>query len=311
MKDSQATRNTSSKEHSVGSLCQQVEDCGQPARKKANVALTEAPAAVQTPTQPSQCHATPATLEGMSDNGLFGGTLSTTYEGSQPFSAEGAELENLWNFDLDMNFFPSLFDLSTGVELPNSLWPVPKEPEGLAARTHGPPTPSTPAAVAEIYNRGLSPPLEGEAMEPRQYQPSSIDIDAQLSFPNMEDISPEEVDQENLVHVPEVSNTVVDQMAQLALTIQTTSTFPSFVDLRIPPAPVINAWVQLYFEHFHPVFPFLHKPSFGRSDTHWLLIFSVSAIGAQFSGLPQSQACSRAMNEMVRRSTSYLVRPFE
>ncbi|KAJ6023570.1 hypothetical protein N7499_008969 [Penicillium canescens] len=263
---------------------------------------------VQTPTQSDQFHAPSVSFEGISDDGLFENTPSMIHEpnGIQPFSEGGTELDNIWDFDLDMNFFPSLFDLDSAAERPDSLWPAPREPEQVAAKTLVPPTPLTPAAVAEIYNCSLSPTLEGEAIEPRQYQPSSINIDAQLSFPNMEHISTDEVDQENLAHVPEVSNIVVGQMAQLALTIETTSTFPRFVDSRLPPAPIINAWVQLYFEHFHPIFPFLHKPSFGTSDTHWLLIFAVGAIGAQFSELPQSQACSRAMNEMVRRSTLYL-----
>ncbi|KAJ5813244.1 hypothetical protein N7447_010267 [Penicillium robsamsonii] len=296
-----ATTNTSSKRLLAESPFQHVEDYGQSARKKANVAVAEAPTA-----QPGQGHVTSTAFESMSDNGTFGDTPSTIYEGFQPFNSEGTELENLSDFDLDMNFFPSLFDFNPGVERSDSLWPALKEPERHATVTPVSPTPLTPAEVAEIYNRSLSPTLEGEAMEPRQYKPSSINLDAQLSFPDMEHIPMEEVDQENLAHVPEISNIVVGQMAQLALTIQTTSTFPSFVELRMPPSHVINAWVQLYFEHFHPVFPFLHKPSFGTSDTHWLLIFAVSAIGAQFSGLPQSQACSRAMNEIVRRSTSYL-----
>ncbi|KAG0152865.1 hypothetical protein PDIDSM_2670 [Penicillium digitatum] len=299
----QPTTNGLSKELSVDSLCQQVEDYGQPTRKKASVAATEA-STVQMPIQLSQCYAVSTTHEGMPYNGE--GTPSTIYEGLQPFNAEETEVENFLDFDLDMNFLPSLFDLNTGIERPDNPLLAPKEPEGLAVRTPGPPTPLTPAAVAEMYNRSLSPSLEGEAMEPRQYQPSATGIDALFSFPNMEHLSTEEVDQENLAHVPEVSNIVVDQMAQLALTIETTSNFPRFVELRMPPASVINAWVQLYFEHFHPVFPFLHKPSFGTSDTHWLLMFAVSAIGAQFSELPQSQACSRAMNEIVRRSASYL-----
>ncbi|KAF7524114.1 hypothetical protein PCG10_006018 [Penicillium crustosum] len=303
--DFQATTNTSSKEISEDSLYQQGEG-GQPAGKKGFVGVPEAPTVQTSSIQFSQRHASSMLLESMSDNELFGDTPSTIHDGSQHLNAEGTGPENFGDPGLDINFFPSMFDLTIGVEGPDNLWPVPKEPEGLAPRNTGPPTPLTPAAVAEMYNRSRSPFLEGEDMEPRHYRPSALNIDAQLSFPDMEHISTEEVDEENLAHVPEVSNTVVDQMAQLALTIETTSNYPRFVVFRMPPAPVINAWVQLYFEHFHPVFPFLHKPSFGTSDTHWLLIFAVSAIGAQFSELPQSQACSRAINEMVRRSTSYL-----
>lgn len=247
--DFQATTNISSKEISEDSLYQQVENDGQPAGKKAIVGVPEAPT-VQTPVQFSQCHGTFMPLEGMSDNRLFRGTPSTTHDGSQHFNAEGTALENFWDSDLDTNFFPSLFGINTMAEGLDSLWPVPKEPEGLAPRNPGPPTPLTPAAVAEMYNHSRSPSLEGEDMEPRHYRPSAGDIDAQLSFPDMEHICTEEVDEENLAHVPEVSNTVVDQMAQLALTIETTSNFARFIESRLPPAPVINAWVQLYLNTF-------------------------------------------------------------
>lgn len=275
-------------------------------QKRARIPATELLPA-QAPFQPNQHQATPETLEGISDNGPFDASPSVMNENYQPFSTEHTELEGLWDMDIDLNFFPSLFDLGSGVEWNESHLSAPKEPEQLANRIIGPPTPLTPAAMAEIYNDSRSPAIEEEAMEPRQYQPSSIYVDAQLSFPDMEDIAAEEVDQEDLAHVPTVMNSVIDQMTQLALTIEAKSTYPPFTELRIPPAPIINAWVQLYFEHFHPVFPFLHKPSFGNCDTHWLLIFAVSAIGAQFSGLPHSQDCSRAMNEMIRRAGSYLV----
>ncbi|CAI7653255.1 unnamed protein product [Penicillium bialowiezense] len=274
-------------------------------QKRARIPATEFLPA-QAPFQPNQHQATPETLEGISDNGPFDASPSAMNENYQPFSTEHTELEGLWDMDIDLNFFPSLFDLGSGVEWNESHSSAPKEPEQLANRIIGPPTPLTPAAMAEIYNDSRSPAIEEEAMEPRQYQPSSIYVDAQLSFPDMEDIAAEEVDQEDLAHVPTVMNSVIDQMTQLALTIEAKSTYPPFTELRIPPAPIINAWVQLYFEHFHPVFPFLHKPSFGNRDTHWLLIFAVSAIGAQFSGLPHSQDCSRAMNEMIRRAGSYL-----
>ncbi|KAJ5342073.1 hypothetical protein N7541_011197 [Penicillium brevicompactum] len=289
---------------SVDSFGHQRESQHQQPEKRARTAAGSSPTPASF--QPDHHQATPETLGGISDNGPLDSLPSTVSENYQPLSTEHTGLEGLWDMDIDLNFFPSLFDLGSGVEWNEGHHSAPKEPEQFAARIIGPLTPLTPAAVAEIYNGSRSPVLEEEAMEPRQYQPSSIYIDAQLSFPTMEEIAAEEVDQEDLAHVPAVSQSAINQMTQLALTIETKSTYPPFIEIKIPPAPIINAWVQLYFEHFHPVFPFLHKPSFGNRDTHWLLIFAVSAIGAQFSGLPHSQDCSRAMNEMVRRAGSYL-----
>ncbi|KAJ5240519.1 uncharacterized protein N7469_002110 [Penicillium citrinum] len=167
--------------------------------------------------------------------------------------------------------------------------------------------PLTPAALAEIYNRGCSPgPNDQEALEPRHYHPTAIDVDALLRFPDLQQTDAEQIDQEDLAHVQETQQAVVDEVTKLANNLQTSALFPPFRLIRIPSAPILNAWTQLYFEHFHPVFPILHKASFGHPNTHWLLVFTVSAIGAQFSNIPQAGVCSRAMHEMIRRQSMYL-----
>lgn len=141
----------------------------------------------------------------------------------------------------------------------------------------------------------------------QQCQLRRLQQDAPLAFPEMEEISACELDIENFAHVQEVTAEHVDGVAQLAQRMEREPSFPKFVRLKIPPSPVLNSWVQLYFEHFHPIFPLLHKPSFNRPDAHWLLIFTVAAIGAQFSEMRNAVACSRSMHEMVRRQSSYLV----
>lgn len=126
------------------------------------------------PFQPNHHQATPETLEGISDNGPFDTLPSDINEEYQSLSTEYTQLEGLWDMDIDLNFFPSLFDLGSGAEWNEGHSSAQKEPDYLAARIIGPLTPLTPAAVAEIYNGSRSPAIEEEAMEPRQYQPSSI-----------------------------------------------------------------------------------------------------------------------------------------
>jgi hypothetical protein len=41
--------------------------------------------------------------------------------------------------------------------------------------------------------------------------------------------------------------------------------------------------VKQYFEHFHPSFPLLHRPSFTVSSTPKLLLTAVTVIGSLFS----------------------------
>ncbi|KAL4971617.1 hypothetical protein BDW66DRAFT_155500 [Aspergillus desertorum] len=131
------------------------------------------------------------------------------------------------------------------------------------------------AALAEIYDRSRTPPSEAETIEPRQYHPPANGVDAQLIFPDMTQIPIEQVDQENLAHVQEVSEGALDDLAELARTMQSTSTYPPFLELRLPPTRVINAWVQLYFEHFHPSFlSFISQLSAGPTPTCYLHLSS-------------------------------------
>ncbi|KAM0490571.1 hypothetical protein ACHAP8_011409 [Fusarium lateritium] len=160
------------------------------------------------------------------------------------------------------------------------------------------------SAVAELYSRSHSPTVDRDAVEPREYVPVSIEIDAQLTFPDLSHLVAEDVDGENLAHVEEVPDDVGRKVHQAAIDMQNSSNYPRFRHLAIPPTPVLNAWVQLYFEYFHPVLPILHKSTFSSSKRHWLLVFTVAAIGAHFSSIKEAQVCSRAMHEVIRRQSS-------
>lgn len=213
--------------------------------------------------------------------------------------------------DLDASIWSDILNSQSTIDRFDNIWLSSTQPpmvQDVEANPSQMPTPLTPAALAEIYNRGCSPgPSDQEAIEPRQYHPTAIDVDAQLTFPDLRQTSTEQIDQEDLAHVQETQQTVVDEVAKLAANLASNSLFPPFKELEIPPAPILNAWTQLYFEHFHPVFPILHQASFGYPGTHWLLVFTVSAIGAQFSQIPRAPTCSRAMHEMIRRQSMFLV----
>ncbi|KAF7623101.1 hypothetical protein AFLA_010410 [Aspergillus flavus NRRL3357] len=159
--------------------------------------------------------------------------------------------------------------------------------------------------IAEVYRRNQVPEIDKDAVEPRHYDPARTEDDAQLIFPDMTVIPREDIEAENLAHVEEVPAEVTSTVFELANDMQLKSNYPQFIELRIPPAPVLNAWVQLYFEHFHPMFPVLHKPTFSTSGSNPFLVLAVAAIGAHFSDIPGAQPCLRAMHELIRRYTSY------
>ncbi|KAL4878937.1 fungal-specific transcription factor domain-containing protein [Aspergillus karnatakaensis] len=211
------------------------------------------------------------------------------------------------DFNLDSNVWPQFVSGDPSFEHLNDLLPSASAFGTSHAGDQNPglPTPRE-SMVADIYVNDCTPTSEAGSIEPRHYIPSADGIDSLIAFPDMHGVTEEEIDQENLAHVREISATELHNAFQLAEAMQDRPTYPPFLQLRLPPAPILNAWVQLYFEHFHPLFPLLHKPSFNKPGTHWLLILAVSAIGALFSKFPQAHSCARAMDELIRRQSHYL-----
>ncbi|KAL1633679.1 hypothetical protein SLS56_002827 [Neofusicoccum ribis] len=69
-----------------------------------------------------------------------------------------------------------------------------------------------------------------------------------------------------------------------------------------PDAGVINRFVQLYFEYFHPVLPFLHKPTFNERETPWLLVLAVATVGGHYARGRSSTRFVSTLREYLRRA---------
>ncbi|EXA29100.1 hypothetical protein FOVG_19360 [Fusarium oxysporum f. sp. pisi HDV247] len=213
---------------------------------------------------------------------------------------------------LDMNLLPASFGTQHQQEaqlLQSTISPsLPltqfMAEDGDTPRVHLPQTPASD--IADFYNRIHEPALDKDAVEIRQYHPTSIEIDAPLSGPEVDLLSLPEADLEDFAHVDGLSTELVESMVHLVEEMQTKPHYPPFNTFTIPPRPVLNAWVQLYFEYFHPVFPVLSKTTFSTPAMHPLLVLVVAAIGAQFSDLKNAMACARALRELVRRQASRL-----
>ncbi|KAH8799151.1 hypothetical protein F5884DRAFT_135744 [Xylogone sp. PMI_703] len=72
----------------------------------------------------------------------------------------------------------------------------------------------------------------------------------------------------------------------------------SFESDYFPTLGVVNLSVHLYFEHFHPIFPLLHKAWFAQRAP-WLLILATSAIGIHYLGTDEARQCSEAFQEFL------------
>ncbi|KAK2785040.1 hypothetical protein FQN52_008762 [Onygenales sp. PD_12] len=80
------------------------------------------------------------------------------------------------------------------------------------------------------------------------------------------------------------------------------SLFPCFGSTYFPSLHAFNRLVQKYFQHFHPIFPLLHLPSFGESNPHPLLALSLAAIGSHYVEIEGFEFGMIAMHEFLRRA---------
>lgn len=71
----------------------------------------------------------------------------------------------------------------------------------------------------------------------------------------------------------------------------------------------LNDYLDCYWQHFHPLFPVIHRPTFLASTPPPLLAAAMIAIGAQFSTRPHSKSYSTFMHEACMRLLSTVSPP--
>ncbi|KAB8261641.1 fungal-specific transcription factor domain-containing protein [Aspergillus pseudonomiae] len=86
-----------------------------------------------------------------------------------------------------------------------------------------------------------------------------------------------------------------------------TSVYPSCCRELLENPQVINAFVQLYFEHFHSTLPLLHRSTFNVSEVPPLLLLAVATIGSRFSKISQAHTLSTVMGEILRKAIDNIV----
>lgn len=84
-------------------------------------------------------------------------------------------------------------------------------------------------------------------------------------------------------HVPKPSVLVYERICALYAEVSQSSPEASLP--RLYSLDILHVCTQLYFEHFHPGFPILHKGTFEARPSSWLLYLAVSALGSQYSRL--------------------------
>lgn len=78
--------------------------------------------------------------------------------------------------------------------------------------------------------------------------------------------------------------------------------FGMFESTHFPTADECNRYIACYFDSFQIVYPMLHLPTFDPNQCHWLLTLAVMATGCHCSDTPETDQCTAAFHEMIRRA---------
>lgn len=85
------------------------------------------------------------------------------------------------------------------------------------------------------------------------------------------------------------------------------SYFTAFDTPNFPRCSVLESFVQSYLNSFQPILPFIHPGTFDISNSHWLLILALAAIGSHYTDIADAKLFEIAMHEFLRRAIDSVV----
>ncbi|KDN70364.1 hypothetical protein CSUB01_11011 [Colletotrichum sublineola] len=110
---------------------------------------------------------------------------------------------------------------------------------------------------------------------------------------------------EDYQHVPPLGQETYNVMCAHFATLNADNGFhKAFTDELFPSYEVAAAFIQAYFEHFQPIFPLIHQPTFDPRKAPWVLTLAVAVIGSRYSVLVTESAVLY-LNEFLRRAISF------
>lgn len=74
-----------------------------------------------------------------------------------------------------------------------------------------------------------------------------------------------------------------------------------------PSKDFITTFITLYWEHFHPILPVIHRPSFCVERTPSILLIAMVSIGASYSNLKNAKSFADGLSELCKRCLAWMV----
>ncbi|GFP58551.1 zinc finger protein 641 [Trichoderma asperellum] len=245
--------------------------------------------------------------------------------------AFGVQSSDSYPLDLaaqDPSFWDSFLDLGSLDQCPNAGFPQAMIPEIsspsqagalISASDSGQHLPESRAPVPSFLAARASPePNLGQAMRFDDYilnawKYQSARIGKGQAIPLIMGafdpiLSSREKDAiwcaEDLAHVSPLPKQKYDQIVAKfeALNGTTKVGYQRFSTGAFPSITACNAFMQLFFEEFDPLFPFIHKPTFEPCHEHWLVLLALVTIGCRYSRVPAAADCVVVFQEFLRRA---------
>ena len=83
-------------------------------------------------------------------------------------------------------------------------------------------------------------------------------------------------------------------------------TWPDFEENQFPLKELFEHLLGLYFVSFHQTCTFIHPGSFNATESNWLLLLAMAAIGARYLGDDGSDLLQVSLQELLRRSLIFI-----
>ncbi|KAF4541576.1 uncharacterized protein LTHEOB_8571 [Lasiodiplodia theobromae] len=212
---------------------------------------------------------------------------------------------------LDSASFPScIFDPLAILQELDAEWPGAGVPTRLddaaAAESEAAEEPGSPSSSSdEPPVISLTEPAnDGQALG-FGHSGASLRQEEGLLLPSSPDDDDDVWQAEDYGHVPAIPPACYSQIRQCYAQVNGGDghlLYPTTCLDALPSRAALNAFVQLYFEDFHPVFPLLHRASFDPGTAPWLLVLAVAVTGCRFSRNNVPAARVNAMQELLRRA---------
>lgn len=116
------------------------------------------------------------------------------------------------------------------------------------------------------------------------------------SFPKLTGASLEVAATELYGHIPYLPNSGIRGLQDFYESQRRGSRAP-FVHDRI-----FHAFIDLYFEHFDPQFPFLHPNRLNVDEVPWILLLAVAAVGSHYSEMTDAQRYNLTLVDLLCRA---------